>query len=70
MRLITLPLLIGFTFSIAHAQYCVPDYTVGTTDDDYINGVEINTISNLDNGPGDGSGYSDFTDLSTDILWV
>lgn len=68
MRLITLPLLIGFTFSIAHAQYCVPDYTVGTTDDDYINGVEINTISNLDNGPGDGSGYSDFTDLSTDIF--
>ena len=68
MRLITLPLLFGLTLSVAQAQYCIPDYTVGTTDDDYINGVEINTISNLDSGPGDGSGYSDFTDLTTDLF--
>lgn len=52
---------------IASAQYCVPDYTSGTIDDDYIDGVELNTISNLDNGPGDGSGYTDYTALSTDL---
>lgn len=52
---------------LASAQYCLPGYTAGTTDDDYIDGVELNTISNLDNGSGDGSGYSDYTALSTDL---
>ncbi|MFI5172891.1 MAG: GEVED domain-containing protein [Chitinophagales bacterium] len=50
---------------IVNAQYCIPDYTVGTTDDDYIDGFELGTISNLATGGGDGSGYTDFTALST-----
>lgn len=52
---------------LSTAQYCIPDYTTGTTDNDYINGVSINMIDNLDNGPGDGSGYTDYTDLNTDL---
>lgn len=50
------------------AQYCIPAYTAGTTDDDYINGVSVNTIHNLDNGAGDGSGYSDFTGFTTELV--
>lgn len=60
--------LLGGFWGIVSAQYCTPVYTAGTTDDDYINGVSVGTIENLDSGGGDGSGYSDFTDLSTDLF--
>ncbi len=64
----------GFILSIcllpffAQGQYCLPAYTVGTTDNDYIDGFQMNTINNLGNGPGDGSGYSDFTAMSDEIM--
>lgn len=47
------------------AQYCIPTSEAGTTDNDYIDGVELNTISNLGTGGGDGTGYTDFTGIST-----
>ncbi|HNW00329.1 MAG TPA: hypothetical protein PKL06_13225, partial [Chitinophagales bacterium] len=59
--------LLSGTWLLSTAQYCLPEYTAGTTDNDYINGVSINTIVNLDNGPGDGTGYTDYTDLNTDL---
>ena len=44
------------------AQYCTPDYTVGTGDGDYIDGVELGDISNF---TGAGEDLNDYTDLST-----
>ena len=63
-------LFLSFTFSVfaAEAQYCVPEYTVGVADFDYIDGFELNTINNLSSAEGDGTGYSDFTGLSTEII--
>lgn len=52
----------------AKAQYCTPTYTTGTTDNDYINGVSLAEINNLENGAGDGSGYSDFTDMNANLV--
>jgi len=61
-------LLFVLSTGISRAQYCSPNYTIGTTDDDYIDGFELNTISNLASGGGDGSGYSDFTALFTELV--
>lgn len=69
MHNFTLTLLLSLCVFNATAQYCDATYTAGTTDNDYIDGFELNTINNLASGPGDGSGYSDFTDLST-ILYL
>jgi len=55
-------------YQFAAAQFCIPDYTAGTTDDDYINGFSLNTIVNPDNGPGDGSGYTDYSAMSTTLF--
>ncbi|MBC8047962.1 MAG: hypothetical protein H7Y00_14285, partial [Fimbriimonadaceae bacterium] len=56
--------LIAFLSNPIQAQYCIPDYTIGTSDDDYIDGVELEDISNF-SGPGDD--WNDFTDLSTTL---
>ena len=61
-------LLFALTTRISYTQYCTPDFTTGTTDEDYIDGFELNTISNLGSGGGDGSGYSDFTALFTALV--
>ena len=61
-------LLFALTTGISRAQYCIPDYTAGTTDNDFIDGFELNTIGNLGSGGGDGSGYSDFTALTTTLI--
>lgn len=68
IRQLAITLLAATGIFSASAQICTPAYTTGTTDNDFINGVELNTISNLENGAGDGSGYSDFTDLSTTLV--
>jgi len=52
---------------LSKAQYCIPESTYGTTDGDYIDGVQLNTIINTGSGEGDGTGYSDFTELSTEL---
>lgn len=48
----------------AFAQYCIPDYSTGTADDDYIDIFELEDIYN-ESGPGDD--WNDFTDLSTTL---
>lgn len=67
MRKSFLTLITGISCITLSAQYCIPAYTAGTTDNDYIDGFEINTLNNLGSGAGDGSGYSDFTDLSSNL---
>jgi len=68
LRPLLLTLLVGLSIQCVSAQFCIPEYTAGTTDFDYIDGVAINTINNLDNGAGDGTGYSDYTDLNTSLF--
>ncbi|HNM08111.1 MAG TPA: GEVED domain-containing protein [Chitinophagales bacterium] len=68
IRQLAITLLAGAVIYTASAQPCIPTYTAGTTDNDYIESFECNTISNPGSGPGDGSGYTDFTDLSTDLV--
>ncbi len=68
MRPLLITLFVGLGIQSVSAQFCIPDYTAGTTDNDYIDGVLFNTINNLDNGAGDGTGYSDFTDLNTTVF--
>ena len=46
-------------------SYCQPVPTNGTADGDYINGVSLGTISNLNSGGG--AAYRDYTTLSTNI---
>jgi hypothetical protein len=46
---------------------CVPTSTNGTADGDYINGVELEGISNLNSGSDSGPTYTDFTGLSTTL---
>lgn len=60
-------LITGFLMlgNAAFADYCVPDYVFGTSDDDYIDGVELGDISNF-SGPGDD--WNDFTDFSTTLI--
>lgn len=67
MRSISSFIFFSLILFAADAQYCIPPSTYGTTDNDYIDGIELNTLSNLGSGGGDGSGYSDFTDLSTEL---
>ena len=51
-----------FLSSTAWADFCIPDYVTGTSDGDYIDGVELGDISNF-TGPGED--WNDYTDLST-----
>ncbi len=54
--------------SFTYAQYCIPMYTTGTTEGDFINGVSVGTIANTGTGGAiTGVGYSDYTALSTDL---
>ena len=49
-------------------QYCIPVYTTGTSFGDQIEGVELEDISNTESGGEiSGTGYSDYTDLSTEL---
>ncbi len=54
---------------MAFAQPCLPVYTTGTDDGDLIDGVELEDISNVGSG-GEITdiGYSDYTDLSTELM--
>ena len=59
-------LMIG---NAAHAQYCLPTYTTGTTDGDFIDGVSVGDIANTGTGGAiTGVGYSDYSFLSTDLM--
>ena len=68
----TLTLLVAFTllFSKTFAQtYCVPTYSTGTVDGDYIDGVTLGTINNLATGDTLGLAYNDYTNLSTNLVF-
>ncbi|HRG59746.1 MAG TPA: GEVED domain-containing protein [Bacteroidia bacterium] len=47
--------------------YCIPNPVTGTADNDYINGVSLGTISNLNSGYTGGPNYNDYTFYSTNI---
>ncbi len=51
---------------LAPTAYCIPQHDSATQDGDFIDGVQLNTISNLNSG-GSTSGYVDTTELVTDI---
>jgi len=55
-------IVVGFVPS-----YCLPVYTTGTTYDDYIDGVELGDIVNLNTGSVTGPSYNDYTDMSTNL---
>jgi subtilisin-like proprotein convertase family protein len=49
------------------SEYCIPNYSAGTVNGDFINGVTIGSISNLNSGTSGGPSYNDFTNLSTQL---
>ena len=48
-------------------DYCIPTYTFGTANGDFINGVNLESIDNQNSGSVGGPAYSDFTNLSTNL---
>ncbi len=57
-----------FISAASFGQYCTPEYITGTGDNDYINGVVLGAISNTETGGAiTGTGYSDYTYLSTPL---
>ncbi|MCH8331006.1 MAG: hypothetical protein IH946_06450, partial [Bacteroidetes bacterium] len=57
--------------------YCTPNYTYGTNLGDFIDGVELSSISNTNTGGTNGPTYNDYTSMSTDLtqsftlgLWI
>ncbi|MCB9178426.1 MAG: T9SS type A sorting domain-containing protein [Flavobacteriales bacterium] len=50
----------GITIAPAISDYCTPFTAVGTGDGDFINGVTLNTIVNLNTGGVNGSVYTDY----------
>lgn len=55
----------GSTTPPTTITYCQPLPTNGTTDGDYINGVVLGSISNINSGGG--TSYKDYTSLSTNL---
>lgn len=49
------------------SEYCIPNYSAGTVNGDFINGVTLGSISNLNTGSSTGASYNDFTSLSTQL---
>ncbi|MBK6543393.1 MAG: hypothetical protein IPG10_19340 [Flavobacteriales bacterium] len=46
---------------------CIPASAAGTADGDYVDGVQLNTLSNLNTGGTSGPSYSDYTGSSTTL---
>lgn len=53
---------------ICTACYCVPSYTNGTAFGDFIDGVKLGSINNLNTGSITGTDYNDYTSISTDLV--
>lgn len=49
------------------SNYCIPVPSGGTTDNDFINGVVLGSINNMNSGSTGGPSYNDYTFLSTNI---
>ncbi len=56
--------LIGTSGSVS---YCIPSYTVGTSNGDFINGVSLGLINNQNSGSASGPAYHDYTNLATSL---
>ena len=48
-------------------NYCIPVLTTGTVGGDFIDGVSLGSINNINTGSVTGSSYVDYTNLSTDL---
>ncbi|MEX1188043.1 MAG: GEVED domain-containing protein, partial [Bacteroidia bacterium] len=48
-------------------DYCIPTYSIGTANGDFINGVSLGTINNQNSGSVGGPSYNDFTNLNTNL---
>lgn len=53
--------------SPAGSIYCIPNPTLGTSDNDFINGVTLNTISNLNTGAQNGPIYTYYNTFTTNL---
>jgi PKD repeat protein len=51
----------------AGTYYCLPNPTGGTSDNDFINGVTLNTISNLNTGATNGPVYTYYNSFTTNL---
>lgn len=62
---------IGLLASVAAVAqptvYCVPTSTIGTTQNDYIDGIALGTINNQATGSAAGASYNDYSAQQTDI---
>lgn len=67
-RIVSACAVILISATASYAQYCMPTYTTGTAEGDFIDGVTVGDIANTGTG-GEitGIGYSDYTFLSTDL---
>jgi PKD repeat protein len=64
-KILLLVTLVVASLNWAHAQYCIPTSTNGTSDGDFINGVQIGSINNQNTGGVGLPDYNNYTALST-----
>lgn len=57
-----------YVVELTGVSYCIPTYVNGTAFDDYLDGVELGTISNVGSGGTGGPDYNDYTNLSTTLV--
>lgn len=63
-RILFAAVCILFAGATSFAQYCIPDYTTGTVEGDYLDIFSLGTIYNA---TGAGAEYNDYTAMSTDL---
>jgi hypothetical protein len=49
------------------SEYCIPNYSSGTINGDFINSFTLGSISNPNTGSSSGASYNDYTNLSTQL---
>lgn len=57
-----------YLVDLTSVSYCMPTYVDSTAYDDYLDGVELGTISNLNTGGTYAPAYMDYTNLSTTLI--
>ncbi|MBU1719756.1 MAG: T9SS type A sorting domain-containing protein [Bacteroidetes bacterium] len=56
-----------FSICVTTPDYCTASFTYGTDAGDYIDGVQVGTISNTSSGTTGGPAYNDYTGMSTNL---
>ncbi len=64
-RILTAIACLFFAATTSYAQYCIPDYTTGTVEGDYL---DIFSLGAIYNATGAGAEYNDYTAMSTDLV--